>query len=99
MKAKRLEAASDSKGDLEVAEKGKDADETKLTDLNAECLSKSQEYDKNQVTRAEEIKAIEAAVKILSSETVSGAAEKHGVSLLSLSSSRRPSRTSFAHLR
>jgi len=79
-KAKRMGIAADTKGDLEVTKKGKAADETKLTDLNVECDSKSQEYDKNQVTRAEEIKAMETCVGVLNSDDVSGAADKHKMS-------------------
>jgi len=76
-KAKRLETASDTKGDLAVTKKGKASDETKLSDLNTECDSKSAEYDKNQVTRADEIKALETAIGIMNSDSVSGAATKH----------------------
>lgn len=79
-KAKRLGVAADTKGDLEVTKKGKAADETKLSDLNVECDAKSREYDKNQVTRADEIKAMETCVGLLQSDTVSGAADKHGLS-------------------
>lgn len=81
-KASKLATAADTKADLEVTKKGKVADEKKLGDLNVECDQKSQEYDKNQVTRAEEVKAMETAVGILSSDSVSGAAEKHKMVLL-----------------
>jgi len=82
MKAKRITTASDTKGDLDVSKTGKAADEKKLSDLNVECDSKSKEYDQNQVTRAEEIKAMETAVGILSSDSVSGAADKHNMALV-----------------
>lgn len=81
-KAKRLETASDTKGDLAVTKKAKASDETKLSDLNTECDSKSAEYDKNQVTRADEIKALETAIGIMSSDSVSGAATKHNMVLV-----------------
>jgi DNA repair exonuclease SbcCD ATPase subunit len=91
-KAKKMETASDTKSDLEVTKKGKGADEKKLSDLNVECDLKAKEYDKNQVTRAEEIKAMETAVGILSSDTVSGTAEKHEMVLT------QDDATSFAFL-
>jgi len=81
-KAKRLETASTTKGDLSVTKEGKAADEKKLGDLNVECDAKSAEYDKNQVTRADEIKALETAVGVLNSDAVSGAATKHNMVLL-----------------
>jgi hypothetical protein len=82
VKAKKMEAAADGKGDLEVAKKGKTEDEKDLDSLNVECNIKSDEYEKNQVTRADELKAMKTAVEILSSETVSGTAEKHKMTLL-----------------
>lgn len=81
-KAKRLETASTTKGDLTVTKEGKAADEKKLGDLNVECDAKSAEYDKNQVTRADEIKALETAVEVLNSDSVSGAATKHNMVLV-----------------
>jgi len=93
-KAKRMAIAASTKGDLEVTKKEKAADEKKLSDLNVECDAKSEEYDKNQVTRADEIKALGVAVGILSSDTVSGAAKKH-----KLTASLLDSAVSLAQLR
>jgi len=81
-KAKRLETASGTKGDLAVTKTGKASDEKKLSDLNTECDAKSSEYGKNQVTRADEIKALETAVGVLKSDSVSGTATKHDMVLL-----------------
>merc|ERR1719235_288042 len=77
MKAQRLADAADAKGELEKTEVLKAEDEKILMDTKAECHAKSDEYEKNQVTRADEIKAIEEAIKIMSSPEVSGNAEKH----------------------
>merc|ERR1719379_456435 len=92
MKAQRLADAADAKGELEKTEALKAEDEKILMDTKAECHAKSDEYEKNQVTRAEEVKAIEQAIAIMSSPEVSGNAEKHlpqlvqtsGASLLQL---------------
>merc|ERR1739848_299728 len=61
----------------EVAEKSKSKDEETLSDTLAECKATSEDFENNQVTRAEEIKAIEKAVEILSSDAVAGSADKH----------------------
>jgi len=89
-KAERLSDAAEAKGELEITSAAKAEDESKLTDTKAECSARSQEYEKNQVLRAEEIKAITTAQKILASPEVSGNAEKHLPQLL---------QTSFAQLR
>merc|ERR1719476_813071 len=52
-------------------------DEKTLADTLAACHARSEEYEKNQVLRAEEVKAIEQAMEILSSDEVSGTADKH----------------------
>merc|ERR1719183_1004219 len=77
MKAKRLGDAADAKGDKEVAEKSKAEDEKTLSETLAECKATSEDFENNQVTRAGELKAIAKATEILSSDSVSGNAEKH----------------------
>merc|ERR1719412_2266589 len=47
---------------------------------------RSEEFEQNQVTRAEEIRAIEEAAKILSSDDVKGNADEHLPKLLQLQS-------------
>jgi len=89
-KAERLADAAEAKGDLEITTAAKAEDETKLTDTNAECVARSQEYEENQVLRSEEIKAISTAQEILASPEVSGNAEKHLPQFV---------QTSFAQLR
>merc|ERR1719261_1162744 len=77
MKAQRKEDEETALGDKESTETALATDEKVLTDTNSECSSASDEFEKNQVMRAEEIKAIETAVGILSSDEVAGNAEKH----------------------
>merc|ERR1719240_415872 len=77
LKAKRLSDAAKAKGDKEVAETSKAEDEKTLSDTLAECKATSEDFENNQVTRAAEIKAIEKATEILSSDAVAGNAEKH----------------------
>jgi len=76
-KAERLEFAAAAKGDLEVTTAAKLEDEKTLSDTKTECHAKADEYEKNQNTRADEVKAIEKAIEIMSSPAVSGNAEKH----------------------
>merc|ERR1719478_1742637 len=76
-KAKRLQQAATAKGDKEVTEASKAKDESVLSDTNTECKQTSDEFEKNQVVRAGEIKALSEAIKIISSGDVSGMGEKH----------------------
>jgi len=76
-KAENLEFAEGAKGDLEVTTAAKTEDEKILGDTKAECYSKSDEYETEQVSRHDEITALEKAIEIMSSPAVSGNAEKH----------------------
>lgn len=76
-KAERLEFAAAAKSDLETTSATKAEDEMTLSDTKAECQAKSDEYEKNQNTRADEVEAIEKAIEILASPAVSGNAAKH----------------------
>merc|ERR1711957_859539 len=46
-KAERLSDAAEAKGELQITTASKAEDETKLLDTKAECIAKSEEYDKN----------------------------------------------------
>jgi predicted nucleic acid-binding Zn-ribbon protein len=89
-KATRKSDAAEAKGDLEITKSAKAEDETKLSDTLAECSARADEFEKNQVLRSEEIKAITKAAEILASPEVSGNADKHLPSMV---------QTSFAQLR
>lgn len=71
-KAGRQTDAADAKDDLDTTLAGKMEDEKTLSDTKSECYAKSDEFEKNQVVRAGEIKAIEKAMEILQSPEVSG---------------------------
>jgi len=88
-KAQRLEDAAVAKADLATTEAGKAEDEKKLADTLTACNAKSMEFEKNQVVRSEEIKAIEQAMQILQSDEVSGSADKHLPALLQSSAAGR----------
>jgi hypothetical protein len=95
-KAGRLEDAATAKADKEATETAKAEDEKVLSDTNAECAARSDEFEKNQRVRADEIVAIEKAVEILSSSAVKGNAEKY---LPAASLAQIRSATSLAMLR
>merc|ERR1719443_1390361 len=73
---KAAEAAEDKK-QLAATLECKATDEKTLSDMKTECLQKGLSYEEKQQLRVEEIEAIEKAIEILSSEAVSGNAEKH----------------------
>merc|ERR1712232_1120623 len=76
-KAKKLQAKADAEGDLKDTTTTRDADVKYLADLTATCEQKASDFESRQQLRAEEIVAIEKAIEIISSEAVSGNAEKH----------------------
>jgi hypothetical protein len=76
-KAKKLQAKADAEGDLKDTTTTMEADKKYLADLTATCEQKASDFESRQQLRADEIVAIEKAIEILSSEAVTGNAEKH----------------------
>merc|ERR1719253_1462878 len=76
-KGRRLEAAANAKADKATTEASKAKDEEVLSDTNAECKQTSDEYEKNQVVRIGEVRALTEAIKIMSSDDVTGMGDKH----------------------
>merc|ERR1719191_2675899 len=91
-KAKKLQAKADALGDLKDTTTTRDADVKYLADLTATCEQKASDFESRQQLRADEIIAIEKAIEIISSNAVSGNAEKHLPTLLQ-------THNSFAQLR
>jgi len=83
-KAVCLGHAAAAKADLTMTSTVKAEDEKKLGDTNAKCTFMSEEFEKNQVVRAGEVEAIEKAMEILRSESVTGNAGKHLPTMLQL---------------
>merc|ERR1739848_622281 len=84
---KALQSSADAKGDLQDTTTTRDDDSKYLADLTATCEQKSSDFAARQQLRAEEIAAVEKAIEILSSGTVSGASEKHLPQLIQKGSS------------
>ena len=76
-KASKLQKAAEDKGDLADTTATRDADQTYLDDLVAECTQKSSDFESRQQLRTDELAAIDKAIEILSSGAVSGNADKH----------------------
>merc|ERR1719491_2936048 len=81
-KAKKLQAKADAEGDLKDTTTTMEADKKYLADLTATCSQKAGDFESRQQLRAEEIVAIEKAIEIISSEAVSGNADKHLPSMM-----------------
>merc|ERR1719181_744881 len=90
-KAAKLQAKATAEGDLAETTATRDADSKYLKDLTATCQEKASAFESRQKLRAEEIEAIEKAIEIISSSSVSGAADKHLPALMQ--------KSSFAQLR
>merc|ERR1719327_1527058 len=104
-KASKLQKAAEDKGDLADTTATRDADQTYLDDLVAECTQKSSDFESRQQLRTDELAAIDKAIEILSSGAVSGNADKYlpsfvqksSVSFLQLSvGSKNPSQARVA---
>merc|ERR1719265_946597 len=84
--AKELQAKADAEGELQDTTSTMEDDKKYLEDLTATCETKASDFESRQQLRAEEIEAIEKAIEIISSEAVSGNADKHLPSLVQKSS-------------
>jgi hypothetical protein len=82
LKAGRMQDEAAAKADKSVEEAGKAEDSETLADTKAQCYAASEEFEKNQVLRKEEIETIEKAAAILSGPAVTGHAETYLPALL-----------------
>jgi uncharacterized protein YoxC len=82
MKAKKLQAKADADGDLKDTTTTRDEDQKYLDTLVATCEQKASDFEARQQLRGEEIEAIEKAIEIISSESVTGNADKYLPSLV-----------------
>merc|ERR1719428_1292015 len=72
-KAKTAEAKAAAEGDKGDTEASLAEDEKFLKDLDAECKTKSFDYEQRQIVREGEIEAIGKAIEIMDGDTVAGA--------------------------
>lgn len=78
-KARRLQDMSAAEVSLKQEEAGRTEDKKKYADTRTECKRKSEIFEKNQVTRSDELKAMRSAINILRSAVVKAA--EHSSSL------------------
>merc|ERR1719252_148092 len=76
-KAKTMQAKAEAEGLMADTIATRDDDMKYLADVTATCEQKASDFTDRQKLRADEIVALEQAIEILSSESVSGAADKH----------------------
>merc|ERR1719145_428428 len=86
-KAKKLQAKADAEGDLKDTTTTRDADVKYLADLTATCEQKASDFESRQQLRTEELEAIAKAIEIISSNAVSGNADKYLPTLVQQASS------------
>lgn len=67
--AKTQETKATAEGDLSVATKGLNEDTTTLKTLHQDCLEKAQDFEAETKSRAEELKALSTAKKIIAEAT------------------------------
>jgi len=97
-RAKKLQAKADAEGTLQDTIATRDDDQKYLADVTAQCEKKASEFAQRQQLRTDEIAALEKAIEILSSDEVSGAADKHLPGLIQII--KKPAKqTSLAQLR
>jgi len=91
------EAKAEAEGELAQTTADRDEDKKYLVDTEALCKLKKTDFDSRQKLRAGELEAIGKAIEIMSSDSVSGAGDKHLPSVLQLG--KRPRRSALAQLR
>lgn len=97
-KEELLAEVAAAKGDMTETQENKKADQMYLQDLTSTCQVKSDEYEKRQKLRDQEIAAIQKAIEIISSPAVAGSADKHLPSAAFLQGARQ-SALVFSQLR
>jgi hypothetical protein len=86
-KSQKSEEEAHDHGDVVALMKQKSEDEKYLAELLAQCESKSNDFESRAKLRQEELDAIQEAIDIIGSKSVSGAADKHLPAFLQKSSS------------
>jgi peptidoglycan hydrolase CwlO-like protein len=91
-KAQRLADFESYTQEVETTSATLKTDEKYFADLEAQCTTKTEEFEARQKMREEELEAIAKAIDVMSGSTVSGAADEHLPSFIQ-------TRKSFAFLR
>lgn len=95
LKSKKMQQKAQLQDNLESTKSTKSADEVYLKDTSTTCQQKASDFEERQKLRVEELEAVNKAIDVMSSSSVSGNEKKHLVkSFLQVSRS-----TSLASLR
>merc|ERR1719355_367120 len=73
----KAETKANAEGDLTDTTTTRDADQKYLDDLVATCEQKATDFESRQQLRTEELEAIAKAIEIISSNAVTGNADKY----------------------
>merc|ERR1719353_1712474 len=76
-KSEKKEEEAHDHGDVVSLSKQKGEDEKYLAELLAQCESKSNDFESRAKLRQEELDALQEAIDIIASKSVSGSADKH----------------------
>ena len=76
-KSEKMEVEAHDHEDVVSLTKQKSEDEKYLAELLAQCESKSDDFESRAKLRQEELDALQEAIDIIASKSVSGAADKH----------------------
>merc|ERR1719353_371296 len=76
-KSEKKSVEAHDHGDVVALAKQKGEDEKYLAELLAQCESKSNDFESRAKLRQEELDALQEAIDIIASKSVSGAADKH----------------------
>eukprot|EP00434_Breviolum_minutum_P006635 symbB.v1.2.005857.t3/scaffold335.1/size242651/8 len=77
LKGKKLQQKAQLEGNLDTTKTTKAADETYLKDTTATCDQKASDFGERQKLRVEELEAVNKAIDVMSSSSVSGNEKKH----------------------
>merc|ERR1719463_845441 len=81
-KSEKKEVEAHDHGDVVALKAQKSEDEKYLAELLAQCESKETDFESRAKLRSEELDALQEAIDIIASKSVSGAADKHLPSLV-----------------
>merc|ERR1719311_976445 len=76
-KSEKMEVEAHDHEDVVSLTKQKSEDEKYLAELLAQCESKEDDFESRTKLRQEELDALQEAIDIIASKSVSGAADKH----------------------
>merc|ERR1719238_1078191 len=83
-RAETEQAKAEAEADLAQTTADRDEDQKYLDDMTALCTQKRADFASREQLRAGEIEAIKKAIEVMSSDAVSGAADKHLPTMLQL---------------